>query len=183
MCLHSRDRGGAAAYTRSAAMARTCRIAARPRTAPPAAAVAPPGRDILGLFAIVMRARLEQCQPTVPQFRLGELAVRILALADNDDFKWAGSCEPVDVVVSCGDVYVLLILSAARGCSLRHPGRKPEQTAPCGGTCLAVTSFVVCRVAETISVYGGLYVNIMIGPVRRLYLGLSSHPPSRACCL
>jgi predicted phosphodiesterase len=43
--------------------------------------------------------------------------VRILALADNDDFKWAGPNEPVDLVVSCGDVYDSLILSASQLCS------------------------------------------------------------------
>jgi predicted phosphodiesterase len=46
--------------------------------------------------------------------------VRILALADNDDFKWAGPNQPVDLVVSCGDVYDSLIVTAAQGCSAPH---------------------------------------------------------------
>ncbi len=43
--------------------------------------------------------------------------MRILALADNDDFKWAGPNEPVDLVISCGDICDALILSAAHLCS------------------------------------------------------------------
>lgn len=42
--------------------------------------------------------------------------MRILVLADNDDFTWGGRGEPVDLVVSCGDVYDPLILGAARAC-------------------------------------------------------------------
>ena len=43
--------------------------------------------------------------------------MRILALADNDNFTWAGPSQPVDLVVACGDVYDSLILSAAEACS------------------------------------------------------------------
>jgi hypothetical protein len=43
--------------------------------------------------------------------------MRILILADNDAFTWTGPCHPVDLVVSCGDVYDPLILTAAKACS------------------------------------------------------------------
>ena len=43
--------------------------------------------------------------------------MRILALADNDAFQWTGPSQPVDLLVSCGDVYDSLILSAAKACA------------------------------------------------------------------
>jgi hypothetical protein len=43
--------------------------------------------------------------------------MRILVLADNDAFAWTGPSQPVDLVISCGDVYDPLILSAAKACS------------------------------------------------------------------
>ena len=43
--------------------------------------------------------------------------MRILVLADNDDFTWTGPSQPVDLVVACGDVYDPLILSAAKAFS------------------------------------------------------------------
>lgn len=43
--------------------------------------------------------------------------MRILALADNDDFQWTGPAAAADLVLACGDVYDALILSAARGCT------------------------------------------------------------------
>jgi predicted phosphodiesterase len=43
--------------------------------------------------------------------------MRILILADNDAFTWTGPSQPVDLVVSCGDVYDPLILTAAKACS------------------------------------------------------------------
>jgi predicted phosphodiesterase len=46
--------------------------------------------------------------------------MRILVLADNDAFAWAGPSQPVDLVVSCGDVHDPLILSAAEACSATH---------------------------------------------------------------
>lgn len=46
--------------------------------------------------------------------------MRILVLADNDSFTWTGPSQPVDLVVSCGDVYDPVILSAAKACSAAH---------------------------------------------------------------
>jgi predicted phosphodiesterase len=43
--------------------------------------------------------------------------MRLLVLADNDAFTWAGPHQPVDLVISCGDVYDPLILTAAKACS------------------------------------------------------------------
>ena len=43
--------------------------------------------------------------------------MKILALADNDDIRWAAPGTPVDLVVSCGDVHEMLIRSAAEACS------------------------------------------------------------------
>ncbi len=43
--------------------------------------------------------------------------MKILALADNDEFKWTGPNVPVDLLVACGDVYDSLIVTAAQGCS------------------------------------------------------------------
>jgi predicted phosphodiesterase len=43
--------------------------------------------------------------------------MRLLALADSDDFRWRGPNTPVDVLVSCGDVCDELILDAARCCA------------------------------------------------------------------
>jgi hypothetical protein len=43
--------------------------------------------------------------------------MHILILADIDAFTWTGPAQPVDLVVSCGDVYDPLILSAATACS------------------------------------------------------------------
>ena len=43
--------------------------------------------------------------------------MKILVLADNDSFTWAGPSQPVDLVISCGDVYDPLIITAAKACS------------------------------------------------------------------
>jgi Icc-related predicted phosphoesterase len=43
--------------------------------------------------------------------------MRILILADNDNYTWTGPIQPVDLVVSCGDVYAPLIIAAAKACS------------------------------------------------------------------
>lgn len=43
--------------------------------------------------------------------------MKILALADNDDIGWAAPAEPVDLLISCGDVDDRLIRSAAEACS------------------------------------------------------------------
>lgn len=43
--------------------------------------------------------------------------MRALVLADIDDFTWRGPSRPVDLVLSCGDVYDAVILGAARACS------------------------------------------------------------------
>ena len=42
--------------------------------------------------------------------------MRILVLADIDAFTWTGPSQPVDLVVSCGDVYDPVILAAAKAC-------------------------------------------------------------------
>jgi predicted phosphodiesterase len=43
--------------------------------------------------------------------------MHILIIADNDAFAWAGPSQPVDLLVSCGDVYDMQVLSAAKACS------------------------------------------------------------------
>lgn len=43
--------------------------------------------------------------------------MKILAIADMDDFTWAGPSPRVDLVVSCGDVCGPVIRAAAESCS------------------------------------------------------------------
>ncbi len=45
--------------------------------------------------------------------------MKLLVIADNDDFTWHGGAYDVDAIISCGDVVDQLILQAAAACQCR----------------------------------------------------------------